>query len=190
MRLIQGSYLQDWLSDPAAHNWRVDAARGGASRAFADIGSHRFDVVEWVSGHRLTAVQAMTQTVPRDRIAAGTAKDPPRTEDIAWVNFRMDKGAVGTVVVSQVSVGRKNRHWFEISGNESGISFDRSNRSLRVGSRSGIQTVLGDPAFLSPEAAALPTSPWERPGIQQLLCGLRVYAAVAGPTRGADADLH
>src|SRR5690606_19503401 len=39
LRLIHGSYLQDWLLDPASNNWRVDPALGGASRVFADIGS-------------------------------------------------------------------------------------------------------------------------------------------------------
>lgn len=184
VRLIHGSYLQDWLSDPAADNWRVDAARGGASRAFADIGSHWCDLVEWVSGHRLTEVQAMTQSVPRDRIAAGAAQDAIRTEDIACVNFRTDKGAVGTVVVSQVSPGRKNRLWFEISGTESGISFDQEQpESLWVGSRSGIQTVLRDPGFLSPEAAALPNlPPGHAQGYNDCFAAFvkDVYAAVKG----------
>ncbi len=38
--LIQGSYLQDWLMQAGDTNLRVDAAAGGKSRAFADIGSH------------------------------------------------------------------------------------------------------------------------------------------------------
>lgn len=39
LRLLHGSYLQDWLADPAATNWRVDPAVGGTSRAFADTGA-------------------------------------------------------------------------------------------------------------------------------------------------------
>src|SRR6185312_10376338 len=37
---IDAAYLQDWLVDAGDQNWRTDAAAGGASRAFADIGSH------------------------------------------------------------------------------------------------------------------------------------------------------
>ena len=40
LRLIHGGYLQDWLSSPEDDNWRVDPAESGASRTFADIGSH------------------------------------------------------------------------------------------------------------------------------------------------------
>ena len=38
LRLLHGSYLQDWLSRPEEDNWRVEPSRGGSSRAFADIG--------------------------------------------------------------------------------------------------------------------------------------------------------
>jgi predicted dehydrogenase len=34
LRLLHGTYLQDWLSRPDEHNWRVDPALGGGSRAF------------------------------------------------------------------------------------------------------------------------------------------------------------
>src|SRR4051794_4180818 len=39
VRLIHGGYLQDWLLKPTDDNWRVDEQLGGASRAFAGIGS-------------------------------------------------------------------------------------------------------------------------------------------------------
>ena len=50
---MHGTYLQDWLTDPEDDNWRVDSALGGASRAFADIGSHWCDLAEFVTGHRI-----------------------------------------------------------------------------------------------------------------------------------------
>ena len=37
VRLVHGSYLQDWLSSEDDDNWRVDPATSGPSRAFADI---------------------------------------------------------------------------------------------------------------------------------------------------------
>jgi predicted dehydrogenase len=58
IRLLHGSYLQDWLLRPEDDNWRMDAALGGASRAFADIGSHWCDLAEFVSGHRIAKVSA------------------------------------------------------------------------------------------------------------------------------------
>src|ERR1700754_2011577 len=58
IRLIHGGYLQDWLLQPPHDNWRVDEQLGGASRAFADIGSHWCDLAEFVTGHRITRVNA------------------------------------------------------------------------------------------------------------------------------------
>ena len=52
LHLLHGTYLQDWLLRPDDTNWRVDDEVGGASRAFADIGSHWCDLAEFVSGHQ------------------------------------------------------------------------------------------------------------------------------------------
>ncbi|MCW2694779.1 MAG: oxidoreductase domain protein, partial [Mycobacterium sp.] len=68
--LLHGSYLQDWLSTSADVNWRVDAAVGGASRAFADIGVHWCDLVEFVSGHRITRLSAKRKTAINSRDSA------------------------------------------------------------------------------------------------------------------------
>ena len=67
VRLLHGSYLQDWLAEDTDDNWRVDAAAGGASRAFADIGVHWCDLVEFVSGHRITRVAARTVVAAPER---------------------------------------------------------------------------------------------------------------------------
>jgi predicted dehydrogenase len=117
LTLLHGSYLQDWLSDPADTNWRVDAERGGASRAFADIGVHWCDLVEFTSGHRITRLAARTVTVDRGvRVTS---------EDAATVMFETDRGALGSLVVSQVTPGRKNRLWFSLDGPEASLAFDQ-----------------------------------------------------------------
>ena len=60
------------------------------------------------------------------------------TEDVATLLFETDGGALGSLVVSQVSAGRKNRLWFEISGTDEAVSFDQENpEALWVGSRAG-----------------------------------------------------
>src|SRR5687767_4865767 len=128
LRLLQGGYLQDWLLLAGDDNWRVDADLGGASRAFADIGSHWCDIAEFVSGHRITRVSARTTTAVPERALAehrpafaatngGDGGDAARravtTEDAAVLQFETDGGAVGTAVISQISAGRKNRLWLE-----------------------------------------------------------------------------
>ncbi|MGY1784363.1 Gfo/Idh/MocA family protein [Geodermatophilus sp. SYSU D00698] len=131
VRLLHGSYLQDWLADGADDDWRVDAVTGGASRAFADIGVHWCDLVEFVSGHRISRLAARTLTVHPER-----GGRPVSTEDAAVVLFETDRGAVGNLTVSQVTPGRKNRLWFSVDGAAESLCFDQENPdSLWIGGR-------------------------------------------------------
>jgi predicted dehydrogenase len=155
LRLVHGSYLQDWLATEQDDNWRVDPELGGGSRAFADIGSHWCDLVEFVSGDRLAAVCAETMTAVPER-QGGTVS----TEDIGLVLFRTVGGAVGTVVVSQVSPGRKNRLHFEIAGSEASLSFDQEQpETLWVGRRPSSELVVRDAAYLDASAAGYAVLP-------------------------------
>jgi predicted dehydrogenase len=131
LRLVHGSYLQDWLSRADDWNWRLEAALGGGSRAFGDIGVHWCDVVEFTTGHRITRLVARMTTVPR-----GDDGRRPDTEDAATVLFETDLGAIGALVVSQVSPGRKNRLWFSLDGARESVQFDQeAPDSLWVGGR-------------------------------------------------------
>ena len=138
VRLLHGSYLQDWLAEDDDDNWRVDAAAGGASRAFADIGVHWCDLVEFVSGHRITSVAA--RTVVAVPVRAGRRVE---TEDAAVVLFQTDRGATGNLTISQISPGRKNRLWFSVDGTTESLTFDQENPdSLWIGGRQVNQQLL------------------------------------------------
>ncbi len=173
-RLVHGTYLQDWLLGADDDNWRVDAATGGPSRAFADIGAHWCDLVEFVTGQRLAALTARTMIAQPERrrggghsFAEGGDGNGTRhveTEDVATLLFETDSGALGSLVVSQVSAGRKNRLWLEISGTERAVVFDQENpETLWVGSRDRVVSVPRDHNTLSPEAAAYVTLPGGHP---------------------------
>ena len=165
VRLLHGTYLQDWLLRPDDSNWRVDEQLGGASRAFADIGSHWCDLAEFVSGHRITRVSARLLTAVPERVSeegrrafasGGDGGEARRvtTEDAAVVQFETDGGAVGSVVVSQVSAGRKNRLWIELDGAEEALAFDQEQpEELWSGRREALTILRRDPVTLSPAAS-------------------------------------
>ena len=170
LHLLHGHYQQDWLLTADDVNWRVDAARGGASRAFADIGSHWCDLVEFVSGYRIARLLARTATVVPERStvatttfsapAAGGERRPVETEDAALVLFETAQGALGSMLVSQVSAGRKNRLWFELDGEHAAIVFDQENpETLWLGRRERGEVLQRDPAVLAPDATRLATLP-------------------------------
>jgi predicted dehydrogenase len=124
LRLLHGSYLQDWLASTEETNWRVDPKLGGPSRAFADIGVHWCDLIEFVTGHRITRLNARLLTAHPKR-ADGDGSFIVHTEDAATVMFETDHGALGSLVISQVSQGRKNRLWFSVDGDAASLAFDQ-----------------------------------------------------------------
>ena len=172
--LLHGSYLQDWLAGSDAINWRVDPKLGGASRAFGDIGVHWCDLMEFTTGHRITRLIARMATAYPDRI----------TEDGAVVLFDTDRGASGSVVVSQVSLGRKNRLWFEFDGPSASYAFDQElPDSLWVGGQRGNQVVPRGPDTFSGPAAGYARLPAGHPqGYQDSFTAFvaDVYAAIGG----------
>ena len=173
--LLHGSYLQDWLSRSADTNWRVDPSVGGVSRAFGDIGVHWCDLMEFVTGQRIVRLVART---------AGAFGDSRVTEDGAVVMFETDAGASGSLVVSQVSPGRKNRLWFSFDGTEASFSFNQeSPEELWIGGREESRLLLRDPATEQPASLRLSRLPAGHPqGYQDAFSAFvgDVYAAVRG----------
>jgi predicted dehydrogenase len=203
LRLIHGCYLQDWLATEEDDNWRVDAELAGASRAFADIGSHWCDLVEFVTGDRLAAVCAEAVTAVPERVhaagtephafatavAAGASRRRVTTEDITVVLFRTRGGVAGSVVISQVSPGRKNRLRFEVAGAGATLSFDQEQpESLWVGRRASSEIVVRDGAHLAPAAAPYAVLPPGHPqGYQDCFDAFvaDTYRAIRASDRGA-----
>jgi predicted dehydrogenase len=176
VHLVHGTYLQDWLLRPEDGNWRVDENLGGPSRAFADIGSHWCDLAEFVTGERVTRLSARTLTaVPERASAAGRhafsgggdgsgERRQVTTEDAAIVQFETDAGSLGSVVISQVSAGRKNRLWIEIDCSEEALAFDQEQPEQLWAGRRGVEKILRrDPESLSPAAARYATLPAGHP---------------------------
>jgi predicted dehydrogenase len=152
--LLHGTYLQDWLSSAAAANWRMDSAVGGTSRAFGDIGVHWCDLMEFTTGHRIVRLTARMGRAFAQREVDGRLVDA-HTEDGAVVAFETDRGAVGSVVVSQVTPGRKNRVWFSFDGPEASYSFDQElPEALWVGTPTDNKLVIrGTDQFGTPTSA-------------------------------------
>jgi predicted dehydrogenase len=174
IRLIHGNYLQDWLLEPSDDNWRVDSQLGGASRAFADIGSHWCDMAEFVSGHRITRLNAQTLIAMPERVQGGGAAftrndaDGPKkqvtTEDAAIVQFETDGGAIGTTVLSQISAGRKNQIWLELAGSGESLAFNQEEpETLWRGRREHAILVKRDAQAMHPEAAKYAVLPAGHP---------------------------
>jgi predicted dehydrogenase len=171
VRLITGSYHQDWLLRDTDWNWRLQAEEAGELRAVADIGSHWLDLTRFISGKNVESVMADLHTlVPVRRHPAGpvetfAAVDPDQelveevmtSDDAAGILLRYQDGARGAVTISQVSAGRRNTLGYEIAGSDSAISWSSERPDdLWIGHRGRPNELLHrDPALAGPEAAAL-----------------------------------
>lgn len=177
---VQGAYLQDWLATEHDDDWRVDRTLGGPSRAFADIGSHLVDLVEFVSGERITALSARSRTVFESR----ARHDDIATEDLAAVVVEFSGGGVGTLLVSQVAPGHKNSLTIELGGTDASLRFEQERpERLWLGRTAESAVVERDPARLSPDAARLALVPAGHPmGYQDAFNAFvaDAYAAIAG----------
>ncbi|GAA1449337.1 Gfo/Idh/MocA family protein [Leifsonia poae] len=177
---INASYLQDWLLGVDDDNWRVDSVLGGRSRAFADIGSHLVDLVEFVSGDRVSRVAATKRTVFSERASHAAIT----TEDAVAVVIETRSGALGTLLVSQVAPGRKNRLLLEISGSAESVVFDQEQpETLWVGKRAGSLLIPRDADQLAADAARLCVVPSGHPqGYQDAFNAFvaDTYAAIGG----------
>jgi predicted dehydrogenase len=167
VRLVHGSFLQDWLLFPTDWNWRLETKLGGDLRAVSDIGTHWLDLMMWMTGSRVSELCADLATVlpsrrrPKGRVEtfqkAGNMETEEvmiSTEDYASVLLHFENDAHGVMSVSQVSAGRKTRLWFEVDGSEGSLAFDsESPNTLWIGRRDRASEVLPkDPGLMTPEA--------------------------------------
>jgi predicted dehydrogenase len=68
--------------------------------------------------------------------------------------FRTVSGVLGTLLVSQVSPGRKNHLHIEVSGERASVRFEQERpETLWVGRRERTEELWRDAAYLSPAAA-------------------------------------
>ena len=168
---ITGSYVQDWLLYPTDYNWRVLSGEGGKLRAVADIGTHWLDLVQFITGLSVSAVQADLKTVhttrhrPIGEVETFSAKvqAPEATESIAIETedsgaalLRFNGGAHGSLWVSQITAGRKNCLRYEIAGSEATVAWNSEQpNELWIGHRNQAnQQLLRDPGLVSEAARA------------------------------------
>ena len=168
--IAQGTYSQDWLLYDTDWNWRIETKDNGQLRAVGDIGSHWMDLVQHVTGQKITALCADLATFhktrkrptgPIETFAGKTLQPsdyvnvPIETEDFAAVLFHLGGRARGAYTVSQMSAGRKNMFMVDIYGTKCGVSWNQERPDeLWIGQRnSPNQLLIKDPSLLFPKAA-------------------------------------
>ena len=123
IRLVNVEYAQDWLAEPLEAmgqkqaDWRTDPARSGAGGSTGDIGTHAFNLANFVSGLTLAELSADLQSFVPGR----------RVDDNGHVLLRYTSGARGMLWCSQVAAGCENALRLRIYGTKAGIEWEQEN---------------------------------------------------------------
>jgi predicted dehydrogenase len=123
IRLVQVEYPQDWLTAPTEKSgnkqaeWRVDPKRSGAGGALGDIGTHSFNLADYVTGLELSELSA-------DLTAFGEGRT---LDDNAQILLRYANGARGSLWASQVAPGNENGLMLRVYGTKGGLVWRQEN---------------------------------------------------------------
>lgn len=168
IRLVTGSYHQDWLAHPTDWNWRLEAGEGGALRSVGDIGTHWLDLTSFIIGMQPAEVLADLATFLPERqkpigpvetfsaARGATQTVQVATDDAATILLRYPNGARGVVSTSQVSFGRKNAMQWEIAGSKAAAAWAaEAPDQMWIGHRGQPNQVLSrDPGLMNALGAA------------------------------------
>lgn len=122
IRKVVVMYPQGWLStflegaDNKQASWRTDPTRSGIAGAMGDIGSHAFNLAEYISGLRVTKLCADINTVVEGR----------QLDDDGAVLLKFENGASGVLLASQVMAGEENDLTIKVYGEKGGLEWKHS----------------------------------------------------------------
>jgi len=129
LRVIQVEYAQDWLTLPIENegqkqaSWRTDPSKAGMGGSIGDIGSHAFNLADFITGAKLTELCADISNFVEGR----------KNDDNAHVLLRYENGVKGMLWSSQVAPGNENALKIRIYGDKGGLEWEQENPNyLRV----------------------------------------------------------
>ena len=118
-------YTDDTLVDPTTpHTWRQEKRRA-RSGAVGDIASHVLDLGRFLVGELREVAGLSRIVVPRRPVAGGSRQTKVvDVEDLYEGVLEFVNGAMGTLEVSTLCLGRKNSLIFEVNGTRGSIGFN------------------------------------------------------------------
>jgi predicted dehydrogenase len=123
IRVVQVEYAQDWLATRMEETgskqaeWRTDPARSGPAGAVGDIGTHAFNLAEFIVGDEVASLSAELHTFVEGR----------RLDDNAHMMLRFASGAKGMLWCSQVAAGLENGLRIRVYGEKAGLEWHQEN---------------------------------------------------------------
>ncbi|MGK7868079.1 Gfo/Idh/MocA family protein [Falsiroseomonas sp. E2-1-a20] len=133
LRIVQVEYAQDWLTNALEDTgqkqaaWRTDPQRSGAGGSIGDIGTHAFNLAEFVTGLQVESLAADLASFVPGRVL----------DDNAHILLRFGGGARGMLWCSQVAPGQENALRLRVYGTLGGLEWAQEQPNLLLHSPFG-----------------------------------------------------
>jgi predicted dehydrogenase len=146
VRKIYVEYIQGWLSKLSEREgnaqaaWRTDPKKSGKSGCMGDIGTHAAHLAEYISGLKITQLNASLNIVVDGRML----------DDDGAVLLRFEDKATGVLTASQIAAGEENALKIRVYGENGSLEWaqqepntltikwiDKPAQTIRAGSNYG-----------------------------------------------------
>lgn len=187
IRKVVVEYPQGWLAGEASGKqaeWRVDPAKSGPGGCIGDIGTHAFQLAEFISGLKVTEILADLGAVVPGRPVDDDCTVLLRFEDVGF------GGARGVLLASQIEVGEMNGLRIRLYGEKGGLVWKQEvPNTLTLHTLDGRTEVIhAGGAQLGPDAASRTRTPTGHPE-GYLEAFANIYRDFAAVLRGEAAPL-
>jgi len=121
IRKVFVEYPQGWLStflegaNQKQASWRTDPNKSGIAGAMGDIGTHAFNLAEYISGLEVEKICADINIVVPGR----------KLDDDGAVLLKFNHGASGVLIATQVASGEENNIKIKVHGEKGGIEWQQ-----------------------------------------------------------------
>lgn len=120
---VDVQYYQGWInpiihdSEKRANTWRLDPNKSGISCCVGDIGTHAFDMVEYLTGLEVKEILADLNFLYKDNVM-----------DIdGTILLRFSEYVKGVIRSSQIATGEENNLTVKIYGEKAGLKWEQEN---------------------------------------------------------------
>ena len=159
---IDAQYYQGWInpiihkSETRIDTWRLDPKKSGASCCIGDIGTHAFDMLEYLTQLKIDKVLADLNYLYDDN----------KMDIDGSILIRCTNGVKGIIRASQIATGENNNFAVMIYGKKGGLKWEQENPRVLYYMQEGkdVQIIESDNInadLLSDDAVLPPGHPYE-----------------------------
>jgi predicted dehydrogenase len=146
IRFVAAEHASGWASSPV-DQWRMDPAKGGVATAVADVGTHAFHLLRYITGLEASRISAeLTTLVPGRRVF-----------DNATMRLTLSNGAPATVWATMAATGHEHGLRIRVFGDDASLEWHHEDpQHLIVRDPDGGATILAQGmSSLSDDAARI-----------------------------------